>query len=704
MSVNMKRLALSALSALLLISLCAAIPAQAAVPKLDTIRVAMFLQLPGKYTDTTAAATFSAAGGLSIGLRTPSGVQKWFQTAAGSQTRFALDSFKVKVFESSNFASAQAAYKRIVAAKGAGYLTSAAKKGTIVYQVTEGTYATLADAKTAMTRWATDADLAKLTAGYKSSVQGVLRLETPAIANKAAAVTTMNSYAAAGLDAYVAVRASAAGAAVYSVMVGSAADAAELQIVKAAAAGVAGAATLKQADAAAPYLLLKNDHAVTGKAESSLELYSFPQAAMKIWIESLAADPIKLTERSGRTYRGQFELSSLNGAMAVVNELPFEQYLYSVVGSEMYATWPAEALKSQAVASRNYILSKGFGFQIANVVDTVLSQAYNGVGSERQSTIDAVEATRGEVLMYNGKLIEALYSSNAGGMTADATEAWNNSIAYLQAIKSPDNSSETGLKSWYRVVLSSGLIGYIREDLLNDTGSTTAAGSKIMQVNTDSTKVRQHPVIQDTITLIATVNSGTKVTVLEKTIESNSMTWVRGPYKPEELLTVINARVKTKIAGPIRTLEVSGRGPSGRATEIMANGTKLDVANPDAFRSTLGVQGSLPSTKFQIDETAKVAMIGGGSQQRMKPNDSSPVYSIGAGGKTTELTDTNLFILDGKGNLRAATKEPSFRFVGTGYGHGVGMSQFGALSLAQQGYDYQYILKYYYKDVTIAKE
>ncbi|MGO4373098.1 stage II sporulation protein SpoIID, partial [Paenibacillus sp. MCAF20] len=62
------------------------------------------------------------------------------------------------------------------------------------------------------------------------------------------------------------------------------------------------------------------------------------------------------------------------------------------------------------------------------------------------------------------------------------------------------------------------------------------------------------------------------------------------------------------------------------------------------------------------------------------------------------------FILDGKGNLRAATKEPSFRFVGTGYGHGVGMSQFGALSLAQQGYDYQYILKYYYKDVTIAKE
>lgn len=704
MSMNMKRLALMALSALLLISLCAVIPAQAAVPKLDTIRVAMFLQLPGKYTDTTAAATFSATGGLSIGTRTPSGVQKWFQTAAGTQTRLALDSFKVKVFESTNFASALAAYKRVVAAKGAGYLTSLSKKGAVVYQVTEGTYATLADAKASMTRWAADAELVKLTAGFKASVQGPLRLETPALANKAAAVTAMNGYAAAGLDAYVAVRLSSAGAAVYSVLVGSAADTAELQIVKTAATGVAGAASLKQADTAAPYLLLKNDHAVSGKADSSLELYSFPAADMKVWVESLTADPIKLTERNGRTYRGQFEVSALNGAMAVVNELPFEHYLYSVVGGEMYSSWPAEALKSQAVTARTYGLYKGFGFQIAHVVDTVLSQAYTGVGSERPSTIEAVEATRGEVLTYNGKLIEALYSANAGGMTSDAKEVWNNSIPYLQAVKSPDSSSEAGLHSWYRVVLPNGSIGYIREDLLDDTGSKTAAGSKIMQVNTDGTKVRQHPIIQDTVALIGTVDAGTKVTVLEKTIESNSMNWVRGPYKAEELLTVINARVKTKITGPLRTLEVGERGPSGRAIQMLANGTKLDVANPDVLRSTLGVQGSLPSTKFQIDETAKVAMLGANSQQRVKPNDSNPLYIIGAGGKLTEAKDANLFILDGKGNVRAATKEPSFRFVGTGNGHGVGMSQYGALSLAQQGYDYQYILKYYYKDVTIAKE
>lgn len=274
----------------------------------------------------------------------------------------------------------------------------------------------------------------------------------------------------------------------------------------------------------------------------------------------------------------------------------------------------------------------------------------------------------------------------------------------MQAVKSPDASSEVGLNNWYRVVVPSGAIGYIREDLLAETGETTAAGSRIMLVNTNGTKVRKHPLIQDTIPVIATVDNGTRVVVLDKSVESNSMTWIRGPYSAQEMLTTINGKVKTPVSGPLKSLEVSQRGASGRATEITANGQKLAVTYPIDYRAALGVQGSLPSTLFQIEETAKVAMLGAGATTRTKPSDSNPVYMISAGGTKTEAVNANLFILDGSGNIRAATKEPSFRFVGSGNGHGVGLSQYGALSLAQQGYDYQYILKYYYKDVTIAKE
>jgi stage II sporulation protein D len=54
--------------------------------------------------------------------------------------------------------------------------------------------------------------------------------------------------------------------------------------------------------------------------------------------------------------------------------------------------------------------------------------------------------------------------------------------------------------------------------------------------------------------------------------------------------------------------------------------------------------------------------------------------------------------------VRVATKDPQFRFVGLGFGHGIGMSQYGTKAFAELGYDYQWILKYYYNGVTIIKE
>ncbi|MBD2870428.1 SpoIID/LytB domain-containing protein [Paenibacillus arenilitoris] len=700
---TVKRYFILSVAIVLLAAAWTASPTQAAVPKLDTIRVAMFMKLPGKYDDTTAAATFSSAGGMTVGTREPGGTTGWFNVEASRQVRFSADDFKVKVYESPNFASALAVFKRVQALKGAAFLTSLSKNGSAVYQVIEGTYQTAAEATAALNKWAADGELAKLSGGIKPVLHGPLHLETGALASKSDAITAAAGFGAEGLDAYVAVR-SNNGAASYSVMVGAAATAAELQIVQAAAAKTSGGGSLKEADSASSYLLLWNDHTASGKAESSFELYAFGGGDAKVSVSPAGEAPIKLNERSGRSYRGEFELSVLNGRMAVVNELPFEQYLYSVVGVEMYPTWPAEALKAQAVAARSYALNKGFGFQIAHVVDTTLSQGYYGTSSETASTIAAVDATAGEVALYNGKVIEALFAANAGGMTADAKEIWGNSVPYLQPVKSADDSSEAGLHSWYRVVLPSGAIGYIRDDLLDETGRKTEAGSAIMQVNTNGTKVRKHPVIQDTIPLIGQADSGTEVIVLEKTVESNSMSWVRGPFTSQEMLTAINARVNPDLSGTVRTLEVSARGASGRAIEVQANGQKLNVGSPDSLRGTLGVQGSLPSTLFEIEETAKIAVLSAGNASRTRNGGDDPVYAISAGGSVSAAGDANLFVMDGEGSIRAATKDPSFRFVGTGNGHGVGMSQYGALSLARQGYDYQYILKYYYKDVTIAKE
>lgn len=695
---SFKRLSLLTIAGLLFVSTWWAKPSMGAVPKLDTIRVAIFLQLPGKYQVNTPAATFASAGGLTIGMSDPSGIEPWLNIGANEQSRIAKDDYKVRVVETGSFETALSAYKRLQALSGSGFITSLKKKGKTVYQVTEGTYGNAADATAAMAKWSADGTLSKLMGSAKAVIQGPYHLESgTTYASEVEAVKASEAYSAAGVDAFVGVRKAEGSANVrYSVFVGAAASPAELSVVK-TAAGAAGSG-LKTADDAA-YLLERNDHALTGKADSSVTLYAFPTNHAKVRIMPAGDKPIKLTERYSRTYRGQFEVSEFNGKLAVVNELPFEQYLYSVVGGEMISSWPLEALKAQAVAARTYALYQGSGFQISNVVDSISSQEYQGTTTERPSTIQAVDETAGEVMLYNGKLIEALFASNGGGKTADASEIWGNSVAYLKSVSSPtDSSSEKGLYSWYRVVLPSGQTGYIREDLLTDSGQKNEAGVKMMTVNTDGSKVRKNPKVEDAIPAVGQVNKGTAVAVLDKAVENNAMSWVKGPFTSAELLATMTKQAS--VTGPITSLQAGSTGPSGRVTQLLVNGQPYKVKYPDALRSALG---GLPSTLFKVDETAKVTMVGANGSTRTKTSSAQPVYMIQAGGKVSQAGD-NAIVMNGDGQIRATTKDPSFRFVGSGNGHGIGLSQYGALGLAQQGYDYSYILQYYYKDVTIAKE
>ncbi|MDF2835885.1 MAG: stage sporulation protein SpoIID [Paenibacillus sp.] len=567
-----RRIGLLTLAMALLASSWTAQPSSAAVPSLENIRVALFLSLPGKYDTTTPAATFSSAGGLSVGVREPDGVQSWFSVDAGQSVRFGADDYKAKLFETGSFAQALALFQQVKASGGAPFLTSIAATGAPRYQVAEGAYKSAAEATAAVTRWASDVRLAGLLGNYKPSVQGPFHLETAPLASRKEAESTAAAYGGAGLDAFVAVRGAGGGAA-YSVMVGSEPTAERLAAIQAAAATLPHGASLKAVAPQSRHLLLRRDHTASASASSMHELYQFPSTGdMKAWIEPAGEANITLSERYNRTYRGSFELSAVGGKMAVVNELPFEHYLYSVVAIEMYTSWPIEALKAQAVAARSFVLNKGFGFQIAHVVDTTLSQAYQGAGVENPSTTQAVEATRGVVALHNGKVIEAIYSSSGGGMTADASQAWNNSVAYLQPVESPDEISEAGLKSWYHVSLPSGAAGYVREDLVRDTGRKTDAGSVILESTTDATNVRRHPVIQDAVPVVAQIQKGTTLIAIDKVMESNPMNWQRGPFTSEELLTVINAIATPKITGPITSIDVTKRGPSGRATEVSVNG------------------------------------------------------------------------------------------------------------------------------------
>jgi SpoIID/LytB domain protein len=137
-----------------------------------------------------------------------------------------------------------------------------------------------------------------------------------------------------------------------------------------------------------------------------------------------------------RSYRGSLEFRPEAQGITLINTLNIEEYLYSVVPSEMPSSWPAEALKAQAIAARAYTLShlgsyaaKGF-----DLYGSVLSAAYRGIGGEAPASTAAVDATRGEYLQADGKPLKAYYSANHGGYSEDSSAIWGGEDVFMAAV------------------------------------------------------------------------------------------------------------------------------------------------------------------------------------------------------------------------------------------------------------------------------
>jgi stage II sporulation protein D len=140
----------------------------------------------------------------------------------------------------------------------------------------------------------------------------------------------------------------------------------------------------------------------------------------------------------GRAYRGQLVVDVVNGKLRAINVVPLEQYLYAVVPAEMPSTWLPAALESQAVAARSYALAgrrAGASFDVSAIGN---SQTYLGVSTETQAAKAAVDATAGEVLLYNGNVAHTLFSSSTGGRTQSSADAFGPpGRPYLVSVSDP---------------------------------------------------------------------------------------------------------------------------------------------------------------------------------------------------------------------------------------------------------------------------
>ena len=141
-----------------------------------------------------------------------------------------------------------------------------------------------------------------------------------------------------------------------------------------------------------------------------------------------------------RPYRGQIAVSVRGQKLDAVNVLGLEAYLQGVVAQEMPSAWPDEALKAQAVAARSYALAHRLSGKAFDLYADVRSQVYGGIAGEHPRTTAAVQATKGEVLLWEGKPIDALFHSTSGGTTLDAAEVFGTPVPYLVGVDDPHSA------------------------------------------------------------------------------------------------------------------------------------------------------------------------------------------------------------------------------------------------------------------------
>ncbi|MCY7282726.1 MAG: SpoIID/LytB domain-containing protein, partial [Cyanobacteria bacterium CAN_BIN43] len=125
------------------------------------------------------------------------------------------------------------------------------------------------------------------------------------------------------------------------------------------------------------------------------------------------------------------------GTYTLVNQVPIETYLRGVVPNEIGASATPTAIEAQAVLARTYALRNLRRFAIDNYqmcADTQC-QVYYGISGSAPQSDRAIAATAGQVLTYQNELVDALYSSTTGGVTAPFSNVWNGADRpYLKAV------------------------------------------------------------------------------------------------------------------------------------------------------------------------------------------------------------------------------------------------------------------------------
>lgn len=285
-----------------------------------------------------------------------------------------------------------------------------------------------------------------------------------------------------------------------------------------------------------------------------------------------------------------------NGSFDAVNHVAMEAYLPGVLSKELYPGWDEEAYRAQAIAARSYaIWEMGLPVRRASHFDLEASQASQAYVGDKASpkARDAVAATHGQVLIFNGRILPAFYSSCSGGSGQDADAAWPGKVDSLAPLRGRDHGRWGSISSKHRW-------GPIKRDRATLSKRLAAWG-----------KANKHPVAS---------------------------------------------------LGMLDDVQVTASNSVGRPTRLR-------------LTDTAGHRYNLYAEKLRLASNFKTPNLPTIDLSNMAFS-SHAVYTVAA--DTVTIT-------------------------GQGFGHGVGLCQFGAQHMASRGNDHRRILAFYYPGTKLQK-
>ena len=483
---------------------------------------------------------------------------------------------------------------------------------------------------------------------------------------------------------------------------------------------------------------LVNDAFQVSDTNSGTVLYTSAAGADHIAIRPNST----LTWFKGYKWYGDFVYRrASNGSITVINYVGVEDYVKGVLPYEIDPSWPAEAQKAQAVCARSFALGTHKHGDEYDLCNTTNCQVYLGANRATEASDAAVNATKGETLSYNGSPVIGYFYSSDGGATEDAANVWGGDYAYLKGKADP---YEDPNKDRWSVTLTASEI----QQKLNAAGYSIGTVANVQVTKRTATDNVNEVTVTDTSGKSVTISRSSVRTVFGLKSIRYTITPVGGSANKTSLQvksTTHKVKVNGKSVAPQGYYIVNGteygnnyfklrdiayllngtksqfnvRWDAENERILLTSGTSYETVGGELKDSSTAVEKIGQSTSTIVLDGEEISLdgyiINGNNYYKLRDigkalgfdvdfeNASSTVLISTAKDYSDDDNNSNNSGNNDSNATVSVTNPTSYTFNGSGWGHSVGMSQWGAYAMANQGFTYEQILKFYFTGIEIAK-